>query len=53
MANVPAIFFVQNFRSKFEFEGEGINNFFLNEINIYLGAPLDDLGNGIEVLEGF
>ena len=43
MTNVTSSYFVKDFRVKFEFEGSGGNNFFLDNINIYKGAPSDAL----------
>ena len=43
MTNVTSSYWVDNFRYKFEFEGEGGNNFYLDDINIYLGSPSDNL----------
>ncbi|MCH2223641.1 MAG: T9SS type A sorting domain-containing protein [Crocinitomicaceae bacterium] len=51
MTNITSVYFVENFRYKFEFEGENGNNFFLDNINIYKGAPSDDLV-GVNDLEG-
>jgi PKD repeat protein len=54
MTNVTSAYFVENFRYKFEFESDGGNNFYLDDINIYKGAPSDELvgidesGNVIE-----
>ena len=48
MTNVTSSFFVNNFRYKFEFEGDGGNNFYLDDINIYTGAPSDDLVLSLE-----
>ena len=39
MTNVTSNYFQQNFRVKFHFEGEGGNNFYLDDINLYTGAP--------------
>ncbi len=36
-------FFVDNFRYKFEFEGDNGNNIFIDDINIYEGAPSDQI----------
>ena len=47
MTNVTSDFFVSNFRFKFEFEGDGGNNFFLDDINIYGGGPSDNLVIGL------
>lgn len=43
MTNVTANYFTDNFRMRFRFEGEGGNNFFLDDINLYAGAPSNDL----------
>lgn len=54
MTNITSAYFVENFRYKFEFESDGGNNFYLDDINIYKGAPSDELvgidesGNVIE-----
>lgn len=54
MTNVTSAYFVENFRYKFEFESDNGNNFYLDDINIYKGAPSDELvgidenGNVIE-----
>jgi hypothetical protein len=50
MTNVTSQYFVQDFRYKFRFEGDGGNNFFLDDINIYLGGPSDILV-GIDEIE--
>lgn len=39
MTNITSSYWVDNFRYKFEFEGSGGNNFYLDDINIYLGSP--------------
>lgn len=43
MTNVTANYFTDNFRMRFRFEGEGGNNFFLDNINLYSGPPSNDL----------
>jgi PKD repeat protein len=43
MTNVTSNYFTDNFRVRFKFEGEGGNNFFLDDINIYTGGPSNDL----------
>ena len=48
MTNVTQAFFTDNFRCKFEFEGSGGNNFYLDDINIYKGTPSGDIV-GLEV----
>ena len=45
-------YLVENFRYKFSFEGNGGNNFYLDDINIYNGAPSDDIVVGIEDVAG-
>jgi hypothetical protein len=47
MTNVTSDFFVENFRFKFRFEGNNGNNFFIDDINIYPGAPSDELVLGL------
>lgn len=39
MTNVTSQFWVDLFRVKFQFEADGGNNFFLDDINIYSGGP--------------
>lgn len=48
MTNVTSNYFEQNFRVKFKFEGEGGNNFYLDDINLYSGAPSNTLVLGLE-----
>lgn len=48
MTNITAAYFVDNFLYKFEFEGSGGNNFFLDDINIYKGAPSDQIVGGVD-----
>jgi len=43
MTNLTSQFFTGDFRMKFQFESDGGNNFYLDDINLYLGAPSDDL----------
>lgn len=46
-------YLVDNFRYKFSFEGNGGNNFFLDDINIYNGAPSDEIVLlGLDDVEG-
>lgn len=42
MTNVSSAYWVDNFRVKFQFEGDNGNNFFIDDINIYQGSPSDD-----------
>lgn len=43
MTNVTSNYFTGDFRYKFEFESDGGNNFYLDNINIYFGDPTDEL----------
>lgn len=47
MTNITSAYWVDNFRYKFRFESGGGNNFYLDNINIYEGAPSDDLVSGL------
>jgi PKD repeat protein len=47
MTNVTNNYFTDNFRMRFKFEGEGGNNFFLDDINIYSGSPSNELVLGL------
>ena len=47
MLNVTNAYFVENFRMKFRFEGEGGNNIYLDDINLYQGAQSDNIVLGI------
>ena len=47
MVNVTSGYWTPNFKVKFRFEGEGGNNIFLDDINIYSGAPSDNPVLGI------
>jgi len=42
VTNVTSSYWVENFRLRFEFESDGGNNFFLDNINIYNGGPADE-----------
>lgn len=53
MTNVTSIFWEENFRFKFRFEGDGGNNIYLDDINIYSGAPSDVIILGTEDSEVF
>lgn len=48
MTNVTSNYWVDNFRYKFEFESDGGNNIYLDDINIYTGSPSDDIVVGLE-----
>lgn len=43
MTNVTNNYYTDNFRMRFKFEGEGGNNFFLDDINLYSGSPSNEL----------
>ena len=43
MTNITSSFWVNNFKYKFTFEAGGGNNIYIDDINIYSGAPSDDL----------
>ncbi|MDX1652884.1 MAG: M43 family zinc metalloprotease [Brumimicrobium sp.] len=42
MSNVTSSYWTDNFRVRFEFEADGGNNFFLDDINIYSGSSAND-----------
>ena len=48
MTNVTSTFFTGDFRVKFQFESDGGNNFYLDDINMYQGAPSDDIVSVVE-----
>ena len=48
ITNITSSFFTGDFRMKFGFENDEGNNFFLDDINIYSGAPSDDIISGIQ-----
>ena len=43
MTNITNVFFTDDFRFKFTFESDGGNSIFIDDINIYEGAPSDTL----------
>ena len=47
MTNVTNTYFTDKFRVKFRFEGEGGNNVYLDDINLYNGSPSNDVVTGI------
>ena len=47
MTNVTNNYFTNDFRMRFKFEGQGGNNFFLDDINIYSGSPSNELVLGL------
>lgn len=56
MTNITSTYFSGDFRMKFRFESDNGNNFYIDNINLYKGAPSDELvsldenENGIEHL---
>jgi PKD repeat protein len=48
MTNVTSEYWVDNFRYKFKFDGNGGNNLYLDNINIYAGSPSDNVFSGID-----
>lgn len=48
MTNITSSYWVNNFKYKFEFESDGGNNFYLDNINIYSGSPSNNLVIGVE-----
>jgi PKD repeat protein len=51
MLNVTSAYWTDNYRVKFEFESDGGNNFYLDDINIYSGAPSDELVVGVNDIQ--
>ena len=47
MSNVTSAYWTDKFRVKFEFESDGGNNFYLDDINIYSGPPSDQIVVGL------
>ena len=47
MPNVTSNYFTADFRMRFRFEGQGGNNFYLDDINLYAGAPSNTLVLGV------
>jgi PKD repeat protein len=52
MTNVTSAYWTSNFKYKFQFESDGGNNFYLDDINIYPGSPSDDLILGVDERAG-
>lgn len=48
MTNITSNYWVENFRYKFEFESDGGNNLYLDDINIYTGSPSDNIVVGLK-----
>lgn len=51
VTNVTSPYFVDNFRFKISFESSGGNNLFIDDINVYKGAPSDDIVLGVKELK--
>jgi PKD repeat protein len=47
MTNITSNYFTDKFRVLFRFEGQGGNNIYLDDINLYNGNPSNDLVTGI------
>jgi len=43
MTNVTSTYWTEGFRTRFSFEGDGGNNIYIDDINIYYGSPSDEL----------
>ncbi len=50
MTNVTSTYFTNNFKMKFRFEGNGGNNLYIDDINLYAGLPSNDLVLGKQEL---
>ena len=48
MTNVTSSYFTGDFKMKFRFEGNGGNNFYLDDINLYVGSASNDLVLGVQ-----
>mgnify|MGYP006098391745 CR=1 FL=1 len=51
MTNVTSSYWTDKFRVKFEFESDGGNNVYLDDINIYSGAPSDEIVVGVNDIQ--
>jgi PKD repeat protein len=47
MTNVTSNYFTDKFRVLFKFEGEGGNNIYLDDINLYNGSPSNEVVTGV------
>ncbi|MEX2483258.1 MAG: S8 family serine peptidase [Brumimicrobium sp.] len=47
MTNITSSYYTEDFRMKFQFESDGGNNFYLEDINMYKGEPSDDIVLGL------
>ena len=50
MTNVTPTYFTDKFRVLFRFEGEGGNNIYLDDINLYSGSPSNEIVNSVTEL---
>ncbi len=48
VTNITSQFWVENFRYRFEFDGSGGNNLYIDDINIYEGPPSDQVVLSLE-----
>lgn len=48
VVNITSDYWINNFLYKFRFEGNGGNNIYLDDINIYAAAPSDNIVLGVE-----
>jgi len=48
VTNITSSYFVENFRYKIQFDGEGGNNVYVDDINLYAASWLDNPENSIE-----
>ena len=53
VTSINSSYFVNNLRIKFQFTGDGGNNIFLDNINLYKGAPSDKSVLGLDELSSF
>ncbi|MEN9302411.1 MAG: hypothetical protein RL264_840 [Bacteroidota bacterium] len=53
MVNVTSNYFLENFKMKFRFESDGGNNLYLDDINLYEGAPSDNVVVGLNEIENW
>jgi PKD repeat protein len=43
VTTISKYYWIDNFRFKFQFQGNGGNNIYLDDINVYVGAPSDNI----------
>lgn len=51
VTNVTSNYFFGDFRFKFEFESDGGNNFYIDDINLYQGSPSEEIILGTTEME--